>query len=300
MFIHHAVVALLTTIVSASGNAPSVRCASEVIAYDPGSGAGPSYRDPLAALGEPTRFTGTGIEPGAVTPFRPAFMPGEIVSIGRGGQLVLAFEEHVADDPRHPYGIDLIVYGNAFCGDVAYPEGVAGPIFGEGGVIELSIDGVDWRAVPEAEADGGLPTLAYVDTGPYSTAAGAMPTSWDRPVPPAITAASMEGVSYEELVTMYDGGGGGTRIDLAAVGLASCRFVRIRVPADATAVPEVDAVVAVRPTLRGDLDGNGQVDGADLGLMLGAWGTCPDCAADLDADGQVDGTDLGILLGSWS
>ena len=112
MLIQTSVVALLTTIVSASGTTPPSRCASAVIAYEPGSGTGASYRNPAAALGEPTRFTGTGVEPGAVTPFRPAFMPGEIVSVGRGGVLVLAFEEPVLDDPRHPHGVDLIVYGN--------------------------------------------------------------------------------------------------------------------------------------------------------------------------------------------
>jgi hypothetical protein len=53
-------------------------------------------------------------------------------------------------------------------------------------------------------------------------------------------------------------------------------------------------------TLRiGDLDGNGVVDGADLALLLGAWGPCPGCAADLDGDGVVSGADLAILLGDW-
>jgi hypothetical protein len=46
----------------------------------------------------------------------------------------------------------------------------------------------------------------------------------------------------------------------------------------------------------GDLDGNGIVNGADLGLLLGAWGTA---GADLDADGTTNGADLGLLLGSW-
>jgi hypothetical protein len=33
--------------------------------------------------------------------------------------------------------------------------------------------------------------------------------------------------------------------------------------------------------------------------MLGAWGVCPGCAADLNTDGVVNGADLGLLLGSW-
>jgi len=52
----------------------------------------------------------------------------------------------------------------------------------------------------------------------------------------------------------------------------------------------------------GDLDGDGDVDGSDLGLLLGAWGPCGNCsacAADLNGDCTVDGGDLGALLGDW-
>lgn len=48
----------------------------------------------------------------------------------------------------------------------------------------------------------------------------------------------------------------------------------------------------------GDLDGNGVVDGADLGLLLGGWGGSGD--GDLDGNGVIDGADLGLLLGSWT
>jgi len=47
-----------------------------------------------------------------------------------------------------------------------------------------------------------------------------------------------------------------------------------------------------------DLNGDGVVDGADLGALLNAWGT-NDPAADLSGDGVVDGADLGILLNAW-
>jgi len=48
-----------------------------------------------------------------------------------------------------------------------------------------------------------------------------------------------------------------------------------------------------------DLNGDGVVDGADLGLLLGAWGEA-DGPADFNGDGVVDGADLGLLLGAWS
>lgn len=50
----------------------------------------------------------------------------------------------------------------------------------------------------------------------------------------------------------------------------------------------------------GDLNGDNVVDGADLGQLLGTWGSCPGCPADLNGDGEVGGADLGILLGNWS
>ncbi|MEY2713314.1 MAG: Dockerin type domain, partial [Planctomycetota bacterium] len=52
------------------------------------------------------------------------------------------------------------------------------------------------------------------------------------------------------------------------------------------------------PPLPGDLNGDGVVDGADLGILLTGWGGSG--AADLNGDGVVDGADLGILLTSWT
>jgi len=49
----------------------------------------------------------------------------------------------------------------------------------------------------------------------------------------------------------------------------------------------------------GDLNGDGIVDGADLGILLGNWGRRGGLG-DLNGDGVVDGADLGILLGNWS
>lgn len=49
-----------------------------------------------------------------------------------------------------------------------------------------------------------------------------------------------------------------------------------------------------------DFDGNGIVNGADLGALLGSWGpVTPGIPVDLSGDGMVNGADLGILLGAW-
>ena len=52
----------------------------------------------------------------------------------------------------------------------------------------------------------------------------------------------------------------------------------------------------------GDLNGDGIVDGADFGLLLSGFGSCPkkgDCPGDLDGNGVVDGADIGLLLATW-
>jgi choice-of-anchor B domain-containing protein len=52
----------------------------------------------------------------------------------------------------------------------------------------------------------------------------------------------------------------------------------------------------------GDLNGDGVVDGADLLILLAAWGPCKDpegCPADFDGNGIVDGADLLFLLSNW-
>lgn len=53
----------------------------------------------------------------------------------------------------------------------------------------------------------------------------------------------------------------------------------------------------------GDVNGDGVVNGADLALVLGHWGSCAECTectGDLDGDCAVGGSDLAIVLGHWS
>ena len=51
----------------------------------------------------------------------------------------------------------------------------------------------------------------------------------------------------------------------------------------------------------GDLDGDNEVNSADLGQMLGGFGTCGVtlCIEDLNGDSVVNSEDLGALLGNF-
>jgi hypothetical protein len=82
------------------------------------------FNDPAAALGPP-------VGGGTAAPDNA-----KLVTLGAfGGCLVLAFHQTVLDDPCNPFGLDAIVFGNAFYfgGDPDLPTG-------EPGVIEIAID----------------------------------------------------------------------------------------------------------------------------------------------------------------
>jgi len=51
------------------------------------------------------------------------------------------------------------------------------------------------------------------------------------------------------------------------------------------------------PACPGDIYSDGVVNGADLAIVLGSWGTSG--PADLNGDGIVDGADVAVILGNW-
>lgn len=53
------------------------------------------------------------------------------------------------------------------------------------------------------------------------------------------------------------------------------------------------------PYCEGDLTQDGEVNGADLAILLGEWGVCENCESDINEDGQVNGADLSLVLSSW-
>ena len=144
------------TIGGASAAAGDDPFADAWILYEEGANAQTGYTSPETALGPPERFTGKCFQfPGVVSAFNPAFCPDEIVSIGAGGTLVLRFDTPVTNDEANPFGIDLLIFGNTFFEDASYPQGIVNGVFGpEGGIVEVSPDGVDWFEVEGIDADG--------------------------------------------------------------------------------------------------------------------------------------------------
>lgn len=71
------------------------------------------------------------------------------------------------------------------------------------------------------------------------------------------------------------------------------------VPGETTAsvIATVRVTIAGDPCAVGDIDCNGSVDGADLGMLLSNWGLPGN--TDLNGDGSTDGADLGVMLSNW-
>ncbi|MFO0839987.1 MAG: hypothetical protein U1D55_15880 [Phycisphaerae bacterium] len=117
--------------------------------------------------------------------------------------------------------------------------------------------------------------------------------------PPAVylngtqIAASVSGLSTSFVVPA----------SLFVSGANSFRFVSNGANASATEIGgiridlQAEGGPAVPIACLGDLNGDGVVDSADLGVLLGAWQTS--AAGDLDGDGDTDQADLGVLLANW-
>jgi hypothetical protein len=204
------------------------------------------------------------------------------LSLGLGGSITLAFGDNVVVNGPGP---DLLVFENAFL--LSGLE--TGPPFAEPGTVSVSADGEHWATFPcAAEASPYFPGCA----GVYPVFATA-----DDPaaalVPSTTPIEALVGVPFASFTP--PAGAGGDAFDLAEVGLAAARFLRIdggaqRMGLDGLAGFDLDAVAAVYSveTAGGqDGDGDGIVDAADGCPLL-----ADPAQHDADGDGVGDACDL--------
>lgn len=216
-----------------------------VVSYQGGTNADPGYDNPATALGEPSRTT-AGWPSGDtdVTMFNSAWRTDQLVSIGAGGHLIVEFDHQVENDPANPFGIDLLVFGNATFSDSSYPTGVAGGIWSEAGKIAVSQDNVVWYEIVAASADDAFPTQGFNDTsGPYA-ADGSVISDFTKPVDPGIV---WTGKTYDELIDLYAGSGGGAGIDIGVTGLDWIRYVKVHQDVGDAWSTDIDAFADVAP-----------------------------------------------------
>ena len=278
--------------------------ADEYVSYEPGNNPSPLYDDPLSALGSPERLSGESF--GAldvVSPFSPPYGTDEIVSVSPGGHITLKFNEPIANDPNNLYGIDLLVFGNTFLIDKAYPGGICNGFYGNGlGSIQISADGVDWHTIPDLFANSLFPTIGFMDAGPYDHEPGLLLTDFTRPVDPSLGVEHLLGLDCPQVIELYRGSGGGIGVDLASVNLDVASYVRISLAEDAKTHILIDAISDAAPRLPGDVDLNGVVNVDDLLALINGWGVVEpgDPPADFNANGIVDVDDLLAVINHWT
>jgi hypothetical protein len=220
------------------------------------------FNDPNAALGRPTVDTSGDdwfipLDMNApVVAVYPPFRPHEVVSLGDGGAITLAFAHPVQDDAENPYGLDFIVFGNASQAlgiDQSWANGdprsvtVRASGGSEPGIVSVSQDGVTWysftsdpnfmdddpsfiKLSSDAEsgpfADGFAPTLGRVYDPCYVDVSlggwngwWAEPTNPTLPLDPSLSYASFDGMSVARIAETYGDSAGGVGYDLARLEL---------------------------------------------------------------------------------
>jgi hypothetical protein len=118
----------------------------------------------------------------------------DVLSLGDGGEIVVAFDVEIADGP----GVDFLVFENPFLVSPSDPS----TVFSELGEVSVSEDGVAWSTFP-----------CTAKSYPYGSCAGWHPVfaTPNDPVDPTDPSKA-----------------GGDPFDLADLGLARAKYVRVR------------------------------------------------------------------------
>jgi len=235
---------------AAAGAAYGSPYATEIISYYDGNGAVAGYTDPNGALGSPSSRTPdwpTGEVD--VTVFNAPWGTDQVLSLGRGGSLVVKFDQPVWENTdANVWGMDLLVFGNSFYNDTSWPNGAvdaSASIYGQPGRIAVSQDGNAWYEVAGYYSDDRFPTMGFRDTsGPYGDDGNVL-SDFTIPVDPNFSAV---GKTFAQIQSGYGGSGGGAGIDFHATGLAWIQYVKVFLNADdVTEHTEVDAFADVAP-----------------------------------------------------
>lgn len=189
----------------------------------------------------------------------------------------------------------------------------------DGGTTWLAARNPDLVAITALAPMPGNPTTAYItrraSTGSrvlrtsngstWQSVTGSLPTSlttqclaidWARGVPGMVIGAGAG------VYASFDDGVSWTR---SGAPLPNVNTSQLQVDAgDRTVLLATYGRGAWRSSLPAieDINADGVVDGADLGVILSQWGACTmafGCQADLNHDGEIDGGDLGILLSAF-
>ena len=198
-------------------------------------------------------------------------------------------------------------------------RGVAGHSMGGGCALLAADRDPTIRAVVPISAADTNPSSTAACNG-IGTATRIVVGSQDTIVPPSTNApmfANLRGPSQLVVITggfhcgfidssiLFCDGGSITRAaQLAIARREITEFLLLYLAGDGSrwssvwGEPGASDGVQVQSRQTPDLDGDGRINGVDLGLLLANWGGAG--RGDLDGDGTVSGADLGALLSAWA
>lgn len=247
----------------------------------------PPYDDPVSLLGKPSAdyYDPQGGWSGGTTSRRVKLVEAAfnlalnqtsklITTLRKGAFIVVRFDQPVRNDPAHPYGIDLLVFGNTFYTPSGFVNDssdmntllLKGGAFHEPMKVSVSPGYAgkpgqspthpaswDWYRFDNGPyADTGFATQGY-QWNPGSAKWSDEEMNFTKPVNPVFgpVLEAGNGLSAADAIRLYDGSGGGTGFDIAESGFDAIQYVKIEALEDFDG-GEVDALSAVRPAVLGD------------------------------------------------
>jgi hypothetical protein len=311
--------------------------AVKIINYNGPFGSSP-YDDPNVVLGKPTTFIKDGSKTYACSLVYPAWNTAPdgsklIVTLDVGSEIVVGFDHKVADDPRNPYGIDFIVFGNSIFESTGWVKpntnmdefflGNPTSIYSERVTVSVAQDpnGPWYTFTNGPYADANFPTNAFAWDSDSNSWGDEL--DWLKPVDPNLSVSDFDGLSVANAIRLYDGSAGGTGFDLRWLAPndyqalvvdpdSGRRWIQyIKVTSDEFG--EVDAFADVagcgdykHPYPVGDLNGDCRVDMIDFALFADNWlgANCKAAnnwceGADIDKNGEVGFADLAEMVEHW-
>jgi len=192
--------------------------ADSVVSYVTGTGAGfvASYNISSSALGAPTS--------GAIIT-APAVGNTNLVGVGEGGELTVAFTTPITDDPiNHADGMDFTIFGNQF---FALGGSDIASIYNHTGLtVWVSQDGTTFYQLvaPDSLAHGADDLYPTEGTGDASL-----------PVNPSLSLSSFVGQTSADALSLYNGSAGGSSYSISwaedtsgsSVNLTSVSYIKV-------------------------------------------------------------------------
>jgi hypothetical protein len=216
--------------------------AAEVVDSSGPFGRSP-YDDPASVLGKPSTgfYDSWSKTTSRVKMVEPAYntdVDGNklITTLNSGSYITVKFDHRVEDDVNNPFGLDFLVFGNAFYTGSGMVNdksdmnsySLTGGIFAEPVTVSVSQDGLDWYTYINGPfGDAAFPTQAYEwDSANSKWTDNEM--DFTKPVDPSI-AATLEagGLTVAQAIAMYDGSGGGTGFDLKDSGFDWIQYIKV-------------------------------------------------------------------------